>query len=45
MTEDQALPEVEFRIRTLDGTIKSATIATAPGHYQGEKVAQAMVYK
>jgi len=45
MTEDVALPEAEFRLRTVDGAIKTATVATAPGYYRGKKVAQAMAYQ
>jgi len=29
----------------VDGEIKAATVATAPGHSRGEKVAQAMAYR
>jgi PAS domain S-box-containing protein len=45
VTEGVAMPEVEFRIRAVDGEIKTATVATAPGHYRGETVAQAMAYR
>jgi PAS domain S-box-containing protein len=45
MAEDVALPETEFRLRTVDGEIKPATVATAPGYYRGKKVAQAMAYR
>ena len=45
MTEDVALSEAEFRLRTVDGDIKVATVVTAPGYYQGQKVAQAMAYR
>jgi PAS domain S-box-containing protein len=45
MEEGIPLPEVEFRLRAVDGEIKSATVATAPGYYRGEKVAQAMAYR
>lgn len=45
MAEDQSLPELEFRIRTIDGELKSATVATAHGYYHGEEVGQVMVYK
>jgi hypothetical protein len=44
MDQGVSVPEVEFRIQAIGGEIKSATVATAPGHYRGEKVAQAMVY-
>ena len=45
MTEDVSLSETEFRLRTVDGEIKVATVVTAPGYYQGQKVAQAMAYR
>jgi len=45
MTESQSMPEIEYRIQTLDGEIKSATVATAHGYYHEEPVAQAMVYQ
>lgn len=45
MTESQSMPEIEYRIQTFDGEIKSATVATDHGYYQGEPVAQAMVYQ
>jgi PAS domain S-box-containing protein len=45
MTEGVALSETEFRLRTVDGEIKVATVVTAPGYYQGRKVAQAMAYR
>jgi len=45
MNEGVSLPEVEFRLRTVGGKIKRATVATAPGYYRGEKVAQAMAYR
>ncbi|WP_276272646.1 response regulator [Haloarcula litorea] len=45
MREATSLPEREFRVRALDGEIKRAKVATAPGHYRGERVAQAMVYR
>jgi PAS domain S-box-containing protein len=45
MANGTALPETEFRLRTVDGKIKTATVATAPGYYRGEKVAQAMAYQ
>ncbi|MFC7078296.1 response regulator [Haloarcula halophila] len=45
MTEDQPMPEIEYRIQTMNGEIKTATVATAPGIYHGEPVAQAMVYQ
>ncbi|MFB6156783.1 MAG: response regulator [Haloferacaceae archaeon] len=44
MEEGTPLPETEFRVRTVDGEFKSATVATAPGHYRGQRVAQAMAY-
>jgi PAS domain S-box-containing protein len=45
MAEDQSLPELEFRIKAIDGEIKHATVATAHGYYHGEEVGQAMVYE
>jgi PAS domain S-box-containing protein len=45
MQEDQSMPEIKFRIKTVDGEIKSATVATAHGYYRGEEVAQAMAYQ
>jgi PAS domain S-box-containing protein len=45
MEEAEPLPGTEFRLRTVDGTIKTATVATAPGYYRGKKVAQAMAYR
>ena len=32
-------------LRTVDGESKVATVVTAPGYYQGRKVAQAMAYR
>lgn len=43
MNEDISVPERQFRVLTVDGTEKVATVATAPGTYQGEPVAQAIV--
>jgi PAS domain S-box-containing protein len=43
MAEDTSAPEREYRVQTLDGECKTATVATAPGYYRGEKVAQAMI--
>jgi PAS domain S-box-containing protein len=43
MGEGQPAPRAEFKLRTVDGTVKHAIIATAPGHYRGEKVAQVIV--
>ncbi|WP_251327888.1 response regulator [Haloplanus pelagicus] len=45
MEEGTPLPQTEFRLRTVDGEIKTATVATAPGYYRGQKVAQAMAYQ
>jgi PAS domain S-box-containing protein len=45
MREETSMPEREYRVRTVDGEIKRATVATAPGYYRGERVAQAMVYR
>jgi len=44
MREGTPAPETEYRVRAVDGTIKHAMVATAYGYYQGEKVAQAMIY-
>ena len=35
-------PETEFRVRTFDGTVKRAVVATAPGIYRDQQVAQAV---
>jgi PAS domain S-box-containing protein len=43
MDEGEPAPRAEFELRTVDGTVKQAVIATAPGHYRGEKVAQVIV--
>lgn len=43
MNENVSVPETEYRIQTVDGQTKKATVATAPGMYQGEPVAQAVV--
>jgi PAS domain S-box-containing protein len=43
--DDVSVPEREYRVVTVEGDVKTATIATAPGYYRGEKVAQAMVYR
>jgi len=40
--EGEPTPETEFRVRTLDGTVKRAVVATAPGIYKGQHVAQAV---
>jgi PAS domain S-box-containing protein len=45
MEEEEPLPKVEFRLVTVDGEVKTATVATAPGYYRGRKVAQAMAYR
>jgi PAS domain S-box-containing protein len=39
---NEPVPEIEFRIRALDGTIKQAIVATAPGVYRNQPVAQAI---
>ncbi|TKX73907.1 response regulator [Halorubrum sp. GN11_10-6_MGM] len=44
MSEGGHAPEIEYRIRAIDGEIKKATVTTAYGYYQGEKVAQAMIH-
>ena len=41
--EQRPMPEVQFTIRTVSGTRKEAIVATAPGIYRGEPVAQAIV--
>jgi hypothetical protein len=43
MDEDVSVPEQQYRVLTLEKTQKVATVATAPGTYQGEPVAQAIV--
>ncbi|MFB6281559.1 MAG: response regulator [Haloferacaceae archaeon] len=45
MGEGRPAPERELRVRTVDGETKAATVATAPGYYRGERVAQVMVYR
>jgi len=45
MRDDVSVPEKEYRVMTVENEVKAATIATAPGYYRGEKVAQAMVYR
>lgn len=45
MRDDVSVPEREYRVVTVEGDVKTATVATAPGYYRGEKVAQAMVYR
>ncbi|KOX92214.1 HTR-like protein [Haloarcula rubripromontorii] len=45
MREDISVPEKEYRVVTAEGEMKTATVATAPGYYRGEKVAQAMLYR
>jgi PAS domain S-box-containing protein len=44
MSEETPAPEIEYRVRTVDGELKHATVATAYGYYKGEKVAQAMIH-
>jgi PAS domain S-box-containing protein len=44
MNEGGHAPETEYRVRAIDGEIKRATVTTAYGYYQGEKVAQAMIH-
>jgi PAS domain S-box-containing protein len=43
MREGVSMPERQYRVLTVDGTEKVATVATAPGTYRGESVAQAIV--
>jgi hypothetical protein len=38
----EPLPETEFSISTLDGQVKRAVVATAPGVYKDRPVAQAV---
>jgi PAS domain S-box-containing protein len=38
----ESMPEMEYRIRALDGTVKKAIVATAPGIYRDRPVAQAI---
>jgi len=45
MSEDVSLPEIEYRLLTVDDEVKTATVATAPGYYRGTPVGQAMVYE
>jgi PAS domain S-box-containing protein len=45
METEEAVPEVEYRLLTVDGEVKTATVVTAPGYYRGRKVAQAMAYR
>jgi PAS domain S-box-containing protein len=44
MNGERAVPGRTFRIRALDGSTKRAPVATASGHYRGERVAQAILY-
>jgi PAS domain S-box-containing protein len=44
MSEESPAPEIEYRVRTVDGEFKHATVATAYGYYTDEKVAQAMIH-
>lgn len=44
MSDGSSVPEIEYRVQTVDGEIKQATVATAHGYYQGERVTQAMIY-
>ena len=39
MSEGEHAPEIEYRVRAIDGELKKATVATAYGYYRGEKVA------
>jgi PAS domain S-box-containing protein len=43
ISEGGHAPEIEYRVRTVDGTFKRATVATAYGYYRGQKIAQAMI--
>ncbi|GCF12664.1 hypothetical protein Harman_05990 [Haloarcula mannanilytica] len=45
MRNDISAPQKEYRVVTAEGDVKTATVATAPGYYRGEKVAQAMLYR
>jgi len=44
ISEEVHAPKIEYRVRTVDGEFKRATVATAYGYYRGEKVAQAMIH-
>jgi PAS domain S-box-containing protein len=44
MAAGEHAPEIEYRVRTLDGDVERATVATAYGYYDGERVAQAMIH-
>jgi PAS domain S-box-containing protein len=44
MSEGTHAPEIEYRVQTVGGEVKRATVATAYGYYRGEKVAQAMIH-
>ena len=44
ISEQEHAPEIEYRVRAVDGKFKRATVATAYGYYRGEEVAQAMIH-
>lgn len=44
MNDETPAPGTEYRVQTVDGEIKQATVATAYGYYQGERVAQVMIH-
>lgn len=44
ISEGGHAPGIEYRVRTVDGETKRATVATAYGYYRGQKVAQAMIH-
>jgi PAS domain S-box-containing protein len=43
MEAEVSMPAKEYRLRTVDGEMKSGAVATAYGYYRDEKVAQAMI--
>lgn len=44
MSAETPAPEIEYNVRTVDGEIKQATVASAYGHYKSERVAQVMIH-
>ena len=45
MSENESMPEQEYRVQTTDGEIERVTVVTAHGYYRGQEVAQAMIYR
>jgi len=41
--EGESAPEIEYRLRTVEGATKRVVLASAPGHYRGETVAQVVI--